>query len=300
MSYEILAFAADATAFTAFPDLGLDPVLLDLGFFQLRWYSLAYLVGILLAYWYTSRAMLRAPGAPMAQRHADDLLFWATMGIIIGGRLGYVIFYSPELLAEPWRIVTDITKGGMAFHGGLIGVTVAMAWVARAGALNFFRVCDYVACVAPIGLFLGRLANFVNGELWGRVTDVPWAIRFIEIAPDGVKYLGMPRHPSQIYEALLEGLLLFLILAFLFWRTRARYQPGLLAGVFVGGYGLARFMVEFVREPDVQLTWLVEMSGLSMGQWLCVPMILLGLWLILTAKGRRQRVEPIAGGSSVA
>ena len=299
MPYEILASAVDATAYTAFPDLGLRPVIHDFGFFQLRWYSLAYLAGIILGWWLLTR-MVAAPGSPMARRHADDLIFWVTIGIIAGGRLGYVVFYAPELFAQPWRILTDINKGGMSFHGGLIGVTLAMLWVARSNRLSFFRMCDYVACVVPIGLFLGRMANFVNGELWGRTTDVPWAIRFVETGPFGGTLLGPPRHPSQLYEAALEGLLLLAVLALLFWRSDARYKPGFLAGVFLFGYGLSRFAVEFFREPDAQLLWLAERTGFSMGQWLTVPMLLLGLWLMLTARARRQRVEPVAGSASVA
>jgi phosphatidylglycerol:prolipoprotein diacylglycerol transferase len=156
-----------------------------------------------------------------------------------------------------------------------------------------------VACVVPIGLFTGRLANFVNGELWGAPTTVPWAVRFPEIVA-GVKVLGPPRHPSQLYEAAMEGILLFTILAVLFWRTRARYQPGLLVGAFVFFYGLFRFLVEFIREPDEQLRQFAEATGLHMGQWLCIPMLIGGAYLMATAKGRRQRVEPTAGLESVA
>ena len=158
---------------------------------------------------------------------------------------------------------------------------------------HFLRMCDYIACVIPFGLFFGRLANFVNGELWGRATDVPWAIVF----PMGG---DVARHPSQLYEAGLEGIVYFLVLSFLFWRTDARYQPGKLVGAGLLVYGFSRFTVEFFREPDAQLTWLVEQSGFSMGQWLTVPMILLGAWLVLTAKRRRVRVEPVAGEKSVA
>jgi phosphatidylglycerol:prolipoprotein diacylglycerol transferase len=273
-----------------FESLGLGPVALDLGFFQLRWYSLAYLVGILGGWWYCLK-MLNRPGAPMARRHADDMVFYGTLGVILGGRLGYVLFYRPEFyMANPLEIL-QLWDGGMSFHGGAAGTSIAMFYLAWKNQLSVLRVHDYVSCVVPIGLFLGRLANFVNGELWGRETNVAWAVVFPSGGPVG-------RHPSQLYEAGLEGLLLFAILAFLFWRTDARYKPGLLTGVFVLGYGLSRFLVEFYRQPDPgleNLSW-----GLTMGQTLTLPMILAGLYLIATARGRRQRVEPIAGTESVA
>lgn len=255
-------------------DLGLTRGI-DLGFFMLRWYSLAYLAGIVLGYWHLTR-MVRAPGAPMAQRHADDLFFYCTLGIILGGRLGYATFYQPELWAQPLELL-KLWNGGMSFHGGLIGTVVAIAWVCWRGGLNFLRVTDYIAVCVPFGLLFGRLANFVNGELWGRVaTDVPWAMVF----PDGGP---LPRHPSQLYEATLEGLVLMIVLLVLFWKTRARWRAGLLVGVFTLGYGLARFTVEYFREPDAQLQQFAMRTGLSMGQWLTVPMIALGLFLLARA-----------------
>jgi len=286
----LAAAAVDATSAIRWDNLGLDPIALDLGFFQLRWYSLAYLAGIIVGWWYLLKLIDR-PGAPLARRHADDMVFYATLGILLGGRLGYVLFYRPEFYLENPAEIVQLWDGGMSFHGGVIGVSLGILWMARKHGLSWLRIHDYVACCVPFGLFFGRLANFVNGELWGRAADVPWAIIF----PTGGE---VARHPSQLYEALLEGPILFAILWFLFWKTDARYQPGKLVGTFILGYGLARFAVEFVRQPDAgleNLSW-----GLSMGQTLSTPMILGGLYLIATAKGRRQRVEPIAGQESVA
>ena len=287
----ILDLAAAASSAIHFNDLGLDPVALDLGFFQLKWYSLAYLAGILIGYWYLLR-LVAQPGSPMARRHADDMIFYATLGIIIGGRLAYVIFYQPEILANPLDIF-KLWNGGMSFHGGAVGVSLGILYMAHKEKLSWLRIHDYVACVVPFGLFFGRLANFVNGELWGKATDVPWAIVF----PTGG---DVPRHPSQLYEAGLEGIVLFLILAFAFWKTKARYKPGMLVGIFLLGYGCFRFSVEYFREADAQLMEFAARTGLHMGQWLCIPMILAGLYFILTAKGRRLRVEPVAGSASVA
>lgn len=292
MSLPTIAMTATVAAgHLHYSDLHLSPIALDLGLFQLRWYSLSYIVGILAGWWYLTRLLAR-PGAPMATRHADDFVFYATLGILLGGRIAYVLFYDPWMLRDPLQVLR-LWDGGMSFHGGALGVVVGILLLARRNRLSALRIHDYVACCAGFGLFLVRLANFVNGELWGRISDVPWAIVFP--SADAGPY---PRHPSQLYEAGLEGLLLFAILNFLFWRTRARYLPGMLLGTFLTGYGLIRFLLEFVREPDVQLGILPW--GLSMGQTLSLPMILVGLWFILTAKRRRVRVEPIAGRASVA
>lgn len=260
---------------------------IELGFFTLRWYSLAYLAGIVLGYWHLIR-MVRAPGAPMAQRHADDLFFYCTLGIILGGRLGYATFYAPELWTHPLELL-KLWNGGMSFHGGLMGTVAAIAWVSWRGKLHFLRVADYIAVCVPFGLLFGRLANFVNGELWGRVTqDVPWAMVF----PDGGP---LPRHPSQLYEAALEGLVLMTILLAVFWKTRARWRPGLLVGLFTLGYGASRFTVEYFREPDAQLQEFAMRTGLSMGQWLTVPMIALGLFLLV-----RALMRPALGSGAAA
>jgi len=285
--------AADPIQWT---DLGLRPGI-ELGFFTLRFYSLAYLIGVIFAYWHTSK-MLKQPGAPMAQRHADDLFFYCTLGVIVGGRLGYAAFYTGGETGIPsaftdfsgeglvsWKLLR-LWDGGMAFHGGLVGVTVAMAYVAWRDKLNFIRVVDYVSVGVPMGMLLGRLANFVNGELWGRPSDVPWAMVF-PAADD------LPRHPSQLYQAGLEGLALLIIMMLLFWKTRARYRPGLLAGVFTLGIGISRFVNEFFREPDAQLADFAARTGLSMGQWLTIPLILTGLTVVLFA----LRKKPLGAGT---
>ncbi|WP_375381955.1 prolipoprotein diacylglyceryl transferase [uncultured Sphingomonas sp.] len=299
----ILSIAAPAAVQAAghlrFDQLGLSPVIFSIGRFSLRWYSIAYIGGIVLGWWYLLRLLAR-PGAPMARRHADDLVFYVTLGIILGGRIGYVLFYGFDggYFSNPLRILR-LWDGGMSFHGGLVGVMLAMWLFARKEGLPLLRLYDYVACVAPIGQCFGRLANFVNGELWGKPSQVPWAIVFPNTVPAGL--IEPARHPSQLYEALGEGVLLFLILAFLFYRTRARYQPGFLVGAGLAGFGAIRFVLEGFREPDAQFRGtIIEASGIHMGQWLCLPMVLIGAYLIATAPGRRQRVEPIAGSASVA
>ncbi len=295
----LLVSTVAASTAIAFPDLGLKPTVFDIGWFQLRWYSIAYLAGIFIGYWYLLK-LLKQPGAPMARRHADDLVFYSALGIILGGRIGYVLFYNPSFYLQNPLDILKLWDGGMSFHGGVIGTSLGILYLARKEKLPWLRIHDYVACCVPFGLFFGRLANFVNQELWGAQTNVPWAIRFEEVTAYG-KLLGPPRHPSQLYEAGLEGLLLFAILGFLFWRTQARYQPGKLVGAFIFFYGIFRFAVEFIREPDAQFAGtFIEATGLHMGQWLTVPMILGGLYLMATANKRRVRVEPTLGSASVA
>lgn len=263
----LLAAVTSAHAPLLWEDFGLRPGI-DLGFFTLRYYSLAYIAGIALAYWHLTR-MIKAPGAPLAARHAEDLFFYCTLGVILGGRFGYATFYKPDLWIHPLEMV-KLWEGGMSFHGGVMGVLVAIAWVARRGGLPFLRVCDYIAVNAPFGMMFGRLANFVNGELWGRVTDVSWAMVFPGAGPE-------PRHPSQLYEAGLEGALLAIVMLLLFWKTKARFRPGLLVGTFTACIAAARFTIEFFREPDAQLAEFARDSGLSMGQWLTIPLFLTGL-----------------------
>ena len=294
----LIEFTIAASNAIAFPDLGLSPTVFEIGSFQLRWYSIAYLAGIFIGYWYLLK-LLKQPGAPMARRHADDLVFYAALGIIFGGRLGYVLFYNlPHYVENPLDIL-KLWDGGMSFHGGVIGTSLGIIYLSWREKLQWLRIHDYVACCVPFGLFFGRLANFVNQELWGAPANVPWAVRFEEVTPYGLT-LGPPRHPSQLYEAGLEGLVLFAILWFMFWRTKARYEPGKLVGAFIFFYGIFRFGVEYIREPDSQLAQFAADTGLHMGQWLTVPMIVGGLYLMLTARKRRERVEPVAGTESVA
>ena len=275
-----IEFMQTALSYTA---MGLDPVIFEIGPFALRWYSLAYIGAILGGWWYLLR-LLDSPGAPAARRHVDSFITWITLGIILGGRMGYVVFYEPaKFLANPIDIL-KIWEGGMSFHGGLIGVVIAEWGFCRVHNLNLLRFADYVALCIPFGEFSVRVANFINGELWGRVTTLPWGVIFPTGGP-------LPRHPSQLYEALLEGPLLFAILWYLFHKTDARYRPGLLAGTFLLGYGLVRFAVEFVREPDAQLVEFAANTGLHMGQWLSLPLVVVGGYLIATC-GNRPTARP--------
>jgi len=246
-----------------------DPFLINFGGFGIRWYALAYICGLLAGYWILRREAAR-PGTALTPEGVDSLLNHVLLGVILGGRLGYVMFYDPAFfLTNPMEII-KVWQGGMAFHGGLLGVSVAMWIFARKQGLHLLHVSDRVAMVTPIGLFLGRLSNFINGELQGRVTDVPWAMVF----PQGD---GLPRHPSQLYEAGLEGLALGLVMLVGARRGWLRFR-GRLTAVLLLGYGAARFAVEYVREPDPQLGLLLGVG--TMGQALCVPMIAAGLYLI--------------------
>ncbi len=284
----ILTSFIDATSAVRWESLGLDPVALDLGFFKVRWYSLAYITGILVGWWYLTKLVTRT-GAPMTKAQVEDLVIYATLGIILGGRFGYILFYRPEMLGQPLSML-KLWEGGMSFHGGVIGVILGVLWFARSQKVNWLRTLDYLVVVYPIGHFLGRLANFVNGELWGRETMVAWGMIF----PGGGDVV---RHPSQLYQAGLEGLALGLILSVLFWKSDARLKPGALAGHFVFWMGGFRFVAETVREPDVGVHGLM---GMTMGQTLCVPMVLIGLYLILTAQGRRDRADASDGHTSIA
>jgi phosphatidylglycerol:prolipoprotein diacylglycerol transferase len=258
----------------AFPVI--DPVLIEIGPFAIRWYALAYIAGIVLG-WRLARHLVQwAPKVATAEQ-VDDYVTWVTLGIIAGGRLGYVLFYRPGYyVTAPWEALY-VWQGGMSFHGGALGVIIATWWFARRNSLDWVAFADRVVCVVPIGLFFGRLANFINGELWGRVTDVPWAMVFPTGGPE-------PRHPSQLYQAGLEGACLFILLMVLARSERIRARPGVLSGAFLAGYGVARSLGELFRQPDAHLGFLV--AGATMGQLLSVPMILAGAWLILRAKER--------------
>jgi len=258
-----------------FTSLHLHPVLFQIGPFALRWYSLAYIAGII-GGWIYLRYLLTQPEAPLSHKDADDLLTWLTVGIIAGGRLAYVVFYdSASYIAAPLNIL-KLWQGGMSFHGGALGVSIAIILFARRRRLNWLRINDYIAMCAPIGLFLGRIANFINGELWGAPTKMPWGVIFPSAGP-------LPRHPSQLYEATLEGPILFLILWLAFRFTAARRQSGMMTGLFLVFYGIFRFGVEFIREPDAQLAAFAAQTGLHMGQWLSLPMICAGVALCLAS-----------------
>jgi phosphatidylglycerol:prolipoprotein diacylglycerol transferase len=251
-----------------FPNI--DPVLLAIGPFVIRWYALAYIAGLLLGWWYMVFLAQKAAGK-ITRLHIDDFLVWATLGVILGGRLGYVLFYDADYYFSHPMAILAVWRGGMSFHGGLLGVAIAMVLYCRARKLPLLGFADLVACAAPIGLFFGRLANFINGELFGRPSDVPWAVVFPAGGP-------LARHPSQLYEAGLEGLVLGLIMAAAFHRPAIRARAGMLTGLFLIGYGLARIFVEFFRQPDPQLGFL--WAGATMGQLLSAPMILAGLYLV--------------------
>lgn len=272
----------------------IDPVLFTipkvwiLGPFPIRWYALAYIAGLFGGlYWVlrlVSQGQLwgttpKTQTAPYNRAFVDDLVLWIMIGVIGGGRLGYVLFYNTSMIWEtPVRVITGITDGGMSFHGGLIGVTLAMVLTARAHSAPILRVSDAVAAATPIGLFFGRLANFINGELWGRAApDLPWAMRF---AGDPTCQL---RHPSQLYEAALEGLVLFVILTVLIYRFKALSRPGLITGAFLMGYGVFRAFVELFREPDAQMPEALQ-GYVTMGMVLCIPMIAAGAYLVWRAR----------------
>jgi len=262
----------------AIPFPAFDPVAISIGPLAVRWYALAYIAGLLLGWW-LARRLLEAPTlwgrpAPFASETLDDLLVYMAAGVVLGGRIGYVLFYNLDwYLAHPLDALM-VWHGGMSFHGGLIGSTLAMVLFARRRGLAFLPVFDLVAAVVPIGLFFGRIANFINGELWGRVTDVPWAMVFPAAGPE-------PRHPSQLYQAGLEGIVLFVIMMLLV-RACGLKKPGLVSGTFLAGYGVARIIGEFFRQPDVQIGFLA--GGLTMGMLLSLPMIAIGLWLIFAAR----------------
>lgn len=257
----------------------IDPVAFQIGPLVVRWYALAYVAGILLG-WRCVLWLNRGGLRIMPRETTDDLIIWTTLGIILGGRLGYVYFYKPVYYFENPLEIFYVWEGGMSFHGGLLGVATALVLFARRHAIDILPLGDLVACAAPIGLFLGRIANFINGELFGRPTDVPWAVVFPAGGP-------IPRHPSQLYEALLEGLVLFVLLLGASRIGAVRFRPGLLLGLFLVGYGIARSVAELYREPDGFLGFLA--GGLTMGQLLSLPVLAVGLAILGLAIHRGPR-----------
>ncbi|WP_421357882.1 prolipoprotein diacylglyceryl transferase [Agrobacterium rosae] len=262
-----------------FPNI--DPVAIHIGPLPIHWYGIAYVFGIMLGWYYARRLSLADrlwphDKSPITPVHLDDFIVWAAAGIVLGGRIGYILFYDMGAVIENPIRALQIWNGGMSFHGGLIGTTVAMILFARRNGIPAWSMFDIIAAVAPLGLFFGRIANFINGELWGRLTDVPWAVIF----PTGGPFA---RHPSQLYEAGLEGIVLSIVLAILIYGFKALKSPGTVTGVFVCGYALSRIFVEFFREPDAQIGYLAG-NWLTMGMVLSTPMFLLGVWAVVRAR----------------
>ncbi|MBX8811594.1 prolipoprotein diacylglyceryl transferase [Pseudochrobactrum algeriensis] len=259
----------------ALPFPNIDPVLFSIGPLSVHWYGIGYVIGILFAWWYGKKLVNTARlwpnnNAPMDPLALDDFVLWAALGVVIGGRLGYVLFYNFGFYISNPLEIPAVWDGGMSFHGGILGTTVAMILFARKRGIPVWSMFDTIAAGVPIGLGVVRIANFINSELWGRVSDVSWAVYFPNGGP-------LPRHPSQLYEAALEGFVLFCVLALLIWKGNKLKAPGFIAGAFVAGYGLSRILVEFFREPDAQLGYLVG-GWMTMGMVLSVPMVLLGVW----------------------
>lgn len=262
----------------AFPNI--DPIIFSIGPLAVHWYGLGYIVGILFAWWYgklllSRNTLWKDNQPPMKPVVLDDFVFWAAIGIVVGGRLGYVLFYNLSFYIQNPLDIIAIWDGGMSFHGGIIGTTLAMYLYAKSRAISVWSMFDTIAAGVPIGLGLVRIANFINSELWGRTTDVAWAFYFPNGGP-------LPRHPSQLYEAFLEGFVLFFVLFILIWVFKKLKKPGFIAGAFVAGYGLSRIAVEFFREPDAQIGYLAG-NWLTMGMVLSTPMVLLGIWAMLRA-----------------
>lgn len=262
----------------------IDPVAVEIGPLVIRWYGLAYVVGLILGYAYAKRICrterLWAPkGTQITAEHMDDFLLWAGLGVIVGGRLGFVLFYNSDFYLENPSEILKVWNGGMSFHGGLLGVIAAIIVYSRIKHLDALSFADIMAAAAPFGIFFGRVANFVNGELWGRVSDVPWAMVFPGAG-------DLPRHPSQLYEAALEGILLWLMIRILTHHRQTLARPGFVAGIFGIGYGLARIGVEFFREPDAQLGYLFG-GFVTMGMILSLPVLIGGIALVAVSKKAR-------------
>ncbi len=259
----------------AIPFPVIDPVLVEIGPLAIRWYALAYIAGIVLG-WRLARHLVRLLPVASTTEQLDDFVTWVTLGIILGGRLGYVLFYRPGYYLQNPLEALAVWQGGMAFHGGMLGVIIATWIFCRTNKIPLLTFADRVVAVVPIGIFFGRLANFINGELWGRVApDVPWAMVFPGAGPD-------PRHPSQLYQAGMEGLALFALLMILVSRPSIRARPGFIAGAFLAGYSCARIIGELFRQPDAHLGFLF--AGATMGQLLSLPMLAAGAWLMMRAR----------------
>jgi len=264
----------------------IDPIALELGPLAIRWYGLAYLTGILLGWYYArslaaNAALWGGQPAPMTPLDLDDFLLWAVVGIIVGGRVGYAIFYKPAVYLDDPLAFLRLWEGGMSFHGGMAGTIVAMVLFARRRGISALSLFDVIGASATFGLFFGRIANFINAELYGRVTDVPWAMVFPGGGPQ-------PRHPSQLYEAALEGIVLFLVLRLITHKAKALRYPGLVGGSFFAGYGLVRFAVEFTRQPDAHIGFIA--GFLTMGMILSLPMIAIGIAAIVWVRKRGPAV----------
>lgn len=265
--------------FFTLPFPHIDPVLIEIGPLVIRWYALAYLASLLIGWQFVVQLNTRVMQVTTRET-IDDLLVWVTLGVILGGRIGYVLFYNAaHYLHNPLNALA-VWQGGMSFHGGLLGVILALFLFARRRKISIYKIADLISPAIPIGLFFGRLANFINGELFGRPTDVPWAMVFPGGGP-------APRHPSQLYEAALEGLALFILLLAAVFLWRLYRQPGRITGLFLIGYGLARIIAELFREPDSHISFLA--GGTTMGQWLSIPMVLFGLYLIWQGPKRHAR-----------
>jgi phosphatidylglycerol:prolipoprotein diacylglycerol transferase len=280
-----------------FPDI--DPVLFSIGPVKIRWYGLAYLAGLVLG-WLYMRHLLRQPGlwrpTPMTTLQADDFLLWATLGVVLGGRIGYFLFYEPnKFLGSPWQFFI-VWKGGMAFHGGLLGMIVAVVLFARLNRIPILSLGDLCAAAAPFGLFFGRIANFINGEMYGRLTNVPWAVEFpkrilIDDRPFG------PRHPTQLYEAFLEGIVIFFLIRYLTHSREAFKKPGFAAGVFLIAYACARIFVEFFKEWDDKQFFTVP-PYFSEGMVYSLPMLIIGVYFVLYARRTKvpqEKTGPVDG-----
>ena len=261
-----------------------DPVLVDLGFFQIRWYSLAYIVGILVGWIYANKIIKSTSNnkynfKQIATRQFDDLIIYLLIGIILGGRIGYIVFYNFEYYIQNFYEIFKIWKGGMSFHGGLIGVILSTIFFSKRTGINFFKFTDIICCVAPIGIFLGRIANFINGELYGKITTLPWGVIF----PYGG---NVSRHPSQIYEAILEGIILFLIINFLALKKEILFKTGFISSYFLIFYSVLRLVSESFREPDSHIGLLF--NYFSMGTLLSLLTIVIGLFIIFFIKKNEQ------------